>query len=197
MTRGEVLAGAALATAVFVGVTANGCVPESAVVNGGSTETYGPGSMLTPEGECYPATQAIVLDQNGDRVAIGVKDLSVSGSIFRTPEQAIEDELLVEAVGRVGTTDVTEVVFSNGRYHDGVIEVVDGLVFDETLEAGEEFRVDVEDMRDDEGTTSLTFEIREAELKSTLTVEPVSDDPADGVRVSHDQDCETFAPVAD
>jgi hypothetical protein len=194
---GNVLRNVALAGALVAGAgTMAGCAnPELDGV--GRSDTYGPGSLLTVNGECDPTTTTVVLDENGDWKGYAVGDISVNNSLYGSPEQNAQDELRIEAVGRVGTSDVTEVVFRNGRYHDGVIEVVDGLPFDETLEAGDEYRVDVEDLAEgDEGHRDLTFEIREGVYKAVITVEPVSTDPIDGVEVTLAQDCKTYAPVA-
>lgn len=193
---GNTLRNLAIAGGLLAGAaTLNSSLPEG--YTGPKADTYGPGSMLATEAGCDPTTTVVVLDENGDRKAYAVDDLSVRNNVFNSPEQNIEDELLVTAVGRVGTSDITEVVFANGRNHDGVIEVVDGLPFDETLEAGNEYRVDVEDLRDGEaGHRDLTFEVREGVRKATLTVEPASQNPTDGVELTLVQDCGTYAPVA-
>ena len=199
---GNTLRNLAIAGGLLAGsATLYSCAPESlreVGTYGGAVDTYGPGSVLSEEKGCDPITTTITLDTNGDRVAYAVDDLSVDNGVFRTAEQNVEDELLVTAVGRVGNQEVTEVVFENGRYHDGVIEVLSGLPFDQTLKAGEEYRVDLEDLRanPDEDRRQVVFEIREAELKTEVTVRPVGMDPADGATVTFAQDCTQYAPVA-
>lgn len=164
---------------------------------GCASDTYGAGAVLTQEAGCNPIETTVTLDTKGDRLAYAVDDLSVRNNGFKSPEHNIDDELKVTAAGRVGTAEVTEIVFENGGGHDGVIEVLSGLPFDQTLEAGEEYRVDLEDLRanPDEDRREVVFEIREAELKTEVTVRPVGTDPADGATVTFEQDCATYAPV--
>lgn len=199
---GEMIA-AGVAAATLVAGAASCIAPE---------RTYGEGSVLFPEGGCNKTTTEVVLDANGDYLHYAVDDMSVDsdrlrggtdiGGGERAARAAVNDQLRVEAVGRAGTSEVTEVVFQGSEGQDLVIEAVEGLPWDQTVPADEEYRVSVEDLRkglldkesDSEG--ALTFAVREYDREAGITVQAL-EDPQAGAAVTFTQDCSRHAKVAD
>ncbi len=174
----------------------------------GGAETYGPGSVATPEGQCADTTYATDLVHEGQTIAIAVDDLTVRNRIFDSAMEDVNDQLNITAVGVEdrdyygdSEDEVTEIVISNpDEGNDATIEIISGLDYDQTMQGDDdEIRVDLEDLRDkaeengDEGDNDHVMEVREDDRLVTITVSAL----ATGATVQVVQDCEVLARVDD